>query len=396
MYPAKGKPRTLYAALGLLPDASLQEIKSAYEKTCEDNDSDARENLRGSAQDMSRMIRREADAAWAILSDPVTRTNYNTSIDITSPWKEDEDPSQPFGNWYEVGAEATNLGGTTDTSGQATDNEPVPVQEVTKEGNSNEDSNDKEDPDQEGNNEEGSDSEVHDEKVSPPKAADDKPSAKGVYRWAQYKDNTKVLEVMINTWRLELNISSNFIFDRGLTDFSDPDDPSTVRFKMNIIRTDDPPNKMRARRDIKIVVKERPELMRIVELQSLFVVRFGGSMQQGILTLSITAIPCTLFEEVENWKANFDFDLGRGAASALDGTCVILTDDEPPDPLAEDENAPAVVLKEDERIHADCFKNLGADTKKLVRCGDAEMWKVAAMGVGGKYLKTDYRSPTEW
>lgn len=215
-------------------------------------------------------------------------------------------------------------------------------------------------------------------------------------RYMEDETGTTV-DVIISTWRLQLQLSPKFRFLNDMSELSDRRDNKTICFEIGLFYNSAAQASYKSlAKDLVVNVEQLPSWIDgvpgskcgIVRLQTVFKASLHGT---PTLTISITAgaqsgttagLPV---KPPVPWKFGFDCDLSGNIISRYRGTCLIFTADEPS--LLYDRydgiDSPGYILRQDLGVIASHFKNMQSEWKLKMNYGNVEMWRLAAVGWKG-------------
>ncbi|KAI4920697.1 uncharacterized protein J4E92_008340 [Alternaria infectoria] len=102
----------------------------------------------------------------------------------------------------------------------------------------------------------------------------------------------------------------------------------------------------------------------------------------GRLTITANASPGYKLDQP--WKLGFDFDMGRNRIEPDKeyGTCVLFSQEEPPDEAksGKGEGAPKAALLQYRNSGMDDFVDLGDEKAMLYSYNNVSLWRLAAVG----------------
>ncbi|KAI4629076.1 uncharacterized protein J4E87_003337 [Alternaria ethzedia] len=188
-------------------------------------------------------------------------------------------------------------------------------------------------------------------------------------------------------WRLYLLLSRHFQWKNG--DVSgesrcdDDQNEATLSFELLITRRIVPSSSVASRTDVPeliVMIEASPNGCGIRGLQTLYRVSPSES-PSGRLTITANASP--EYKLDQPWKLGFDFDMGRNRIEPDKeyGTCVIFSQEAPPDEAksGQGEGAPEAVSLGDGKLEVNAFLDLGEAKDRPLKYGNACTKRLAAV-----------------
>jgi curved DNA-binding protein CbpA len=361
---------TYYEILGVRPSATYEEMEIAYQKILHDN---SIEILGPFGRQYAQKAIKDANIAWAVLSDPTTRSAYNKKIGVRPEdgpqLKNDQppkhDPRKPF-NFFRKPSEH---GKTNFSTSRSFFDQPAGAPRE-KAGTP------------------GSTSDV-DEDIAD--WADEGPSYVEAASRYMESDTGTVVDLVISKWRLKLNLSSKFRFLNDVSELSDPRENESVSFQIGLAyNTNSRETFETTINELTVYIEKLPEdigggkggTWSIARLQTVFKESISH-MPSLILTLTAESLPgpeCHM-----PWEFGFDFDLNEGVKSHRRGTCIMFSREEYPDFIRDYVGAgsPEFELKKDKGVNANVWKNMASEKLLKIGYGNVTMWRLAAVGWKG-------------
>ncbi|KAF2035631.1 hypothetical protein EK21DRAFT_54040 [Setomelanomma holmii] len=322
-----------YDILGVSRNASTLDIKGAYSRILQSNHPE-RTGLHGpSAKTQADKLIRAANAAWAVLSNPITKEMYDRTLPPKMPWS--QYATSPSGG---LGARPPSPSKARADEPRLTDNH--------------------------------SHSEVKGKEAE--------------FRTMKTSAGTLV-NIKISNWRLDILFSKKFRFINDVSELSDPTKTSDiVSFEIGLER-DKNANEVcdPTINELTIKVQEVPGKLHISNIQTIFR-ELSARTTSLIITLTATNMPW-LIQRTLPWEFGFEFDMNNQFATInrQRATCMIFSVEEPPLEVQTGRGigTPEHVLKEDE-LKANAWCVLGDDRLCTVMYGSGrvEMWGLVAVG----------------
>ncbi|KAF2441824.1 hypothetical protein P171DRAFT_365758 [Karstenula rhodostoma CBS 690.94] len=350
--------RTYFEILSVRPSATYEELKNAHQNILRDN---ATEDLPPFRRQLAMKAVKDANIAWAVLSDWDARLAYNEKIGVRL---EDEqllkDGYRPKKNYQPKGDQQSENDRRPDSQ-QPKENSRMPFNPSPED--------------------DGDTADWADEGPSYPEAASRHMET----------DTGTVVDISISKWRLKLHLSSKFRFLNDVSELSDRRDDENVSFQIGLTYNTSSRETFEATiTELVVQIESLPkefcggtgETWGIVRLQTVFKESIAD-MPTLTLTLTAEALPeadCHL-----PWEFGFDFDLNEGVRSHRRGTCLVFSREEFPDYFQDYVGAgsPECELKKDKGVNATVYKNLGNEKVLKMKYGKVTMWRLAAVGWRG-------------